>query len=101
VKGTDHADRQTALATKHFRYPRATTQDLLQVLARETLLLHAEFDSLNWIGWIHRVVLCLVGIDQRREDVEAISPRTSRLRAPKLFDFCERLLVILLTSKRS
>ena len=36
-------------------------------------MFHTELDRLDGIGRVHRVVLRLVGVDQRRQDIEPVA----------------------------
>jgi hypothetical protein len=49
---------------------------------RQGLLIHAELDRLDRIGRVHGIVRRLIAIDQRRQDIQAITVWGSALRAP-------------------
>ena len=68
--------------------------DRFKVLPRKTLLLHAELDRLNRIGWVHWIVLRLIGIEQRCQHIEAIALGCSAPGAPQAFDLGAGLLVV-------
>ena len=92
MKTADYGDRQGS--------PRLSTsacgaaEDALQVLAGEALLLHPEFDRLDPIRRIHRVVLVLIGVDQDSEYLEPIPFRRARARTSQPFDLRKGHLVI-------
>src|SRR5439155_11653628 len=80
------------------RYTRSRSDQRFQVLSRKTLLLHAELDRLDRIGRIHRVVLRLVGVNQRRQHVESVALGRSAFRAPQTLDIGKSPLVVRLGS---
>jgi len=73
VQSADHVEAQTALAREHFRHPSRRLEDDEQILGRQPLLLDAKSNRFNRIGRRHRMMLALIGIDERSEDLEAIA----------------------------
>lgn len=68
--------------------------------SRQALLFHPEFDRLDRVGRIDRVVLALIGVDQGRQDIEPISLRRARARPLQPLDLCEGCFVIRFASDR-
>ena len=62
--------------------PTSLSNDGVHVLLRQGLLIHAELDRLDRIGRVHGIVRRLIAIDQRRQDIQAITVWGSALRAP-------------------
>lgn len=79
---------------------RTGAKDLFEVLACQPLLLHPKLDRLDRVRRIHRIVLGLVGLDESRNNVEAVAFGRAGLCAPEFFDLCERMVVVPLTSNR-
>jgi hypothetical protein len=100
VQTADHIDRQPSTAVEHFRDASAAAQDSLQVLACEGLLLHPEFDRLDRIRRIDRMLLVLMGVDQRSAHIEPISLWRARARTPQPLDLRKGGLVIRFASDR-
>jgi len=71
-----------------------------KTMRRKPLLLHAELDRLDRVGRIDRIVLRLVGVDQRREHVEAVAFARARFGSPQALDLLERVLVVGLRADR-
>ena len=83
MQAADHRDRQSALSVHDLGDAGACADDLLQVSPGQSLLLHPEFDRLDRIRRIHRIVFCFIGIDQGREHVQSIAVARSGLRTPE------------------
>src|SRR5438309_9884528 len=64
VQAADHVDRQPTTAVEHLGNPGTSTENALQILAREALLLHPEFDRLDRVGRINRMVRAFISVDQ-------------------------------------
>lgn len=77
----NHAQRESALAIEDFGDARAPAQNPFEILSRQPLLLHAEADGRDRIGRVDGVVLRLIGFDECRENVAAVTFR--RARAPQ------------------
>ena len=73
MEPADHGQCQRALAIEHFVDAVAPTNDRLKIFDGQTALIHAEFDSFHWIGSSDGGVLGLIGLDQRGQNVQAIS----------------------------
>jgi hypothetical protein len=73
MQAADHRDRQSTAAVQDLGDARAGSDDGLQILAGEALLLHPELDGLNRIGGVDRMVLILIRIDQGCQYVEPVS----------------------------
>jgi hypothetical protein len=95
MQASDHANRQAALAVQNLRNARSRSDERFQVLTREALLLHAGLDRVDRIGRLHRIMLGLIGIDQRCEHIETVALRRAALRTPKTLDIRQGLLVAL------
>jgi hypothetical protein len=91
MQASDHANRQAALAVQNLRHARSRSDERFEVLAGEALLLHAELDRLDRIGRVHRIMLGLIGIDQRRQHIETVALRRAAGRTPKTLDLGQRL----------
>jgi len=100
VQTPDHPDRQSAFSVQNLGGTRARADDTLQVQPSEPLLLHAEFDRLDWVGGIHRIVLRFIGINERCEHVQPVAGACSRLCAPEALDLLERGLIVPLRPDR-
>ena len=74
MQAADHADREAALAVQDLHNAGSRADERLETLSREALLLHADLDRLDRIRRVHGIVLGLIGVDQRRQDVEAVIP---------------------------
>src|SRR5256885_12165878 len=90
----DHPHRESSFSVQNIGDASARANDLLQVRSGESLLLHTEFDRLNRVRRVHRIVFSLIGINERCEDVQSVAIARSRLRAPKAFNLLERGLII-------
>src|ERR1700730_14770816 len=87
-------------AVKNLGYAGPCSDEFLQVSAREPLLVHTEFDCLNRIGRVHRIVLRLIGVDEGRKHIEPVAIARSRLSAPQAVDLLERSFIVPLRSNR-
>src|SRR5258708_35381451 len=96
----DHPHRQPSFSVQYLGDASARADDLFQIPPGEPLLLHAEFDRLDGIRWVHRIVLSFIGVDQCCEHVETVAVAGSRLRTPEAFNLLERGLIIPLRSDR-
>src|SRR5216684_5229920 len=96
----DHPDRQSSLSVQNLGDASTRTNDLLQVPPGEPLLLHTEFDRLDGVRWVHRIVFSLIGIDERCEHIETVAVARSRLRAPEALNLLERGFIIPLCPDR-
>jgi hypothetical protein len=79
----DHPHRQPSLSVQNLSDARACANDLLEVPTREPLLLHTKFDRLDGVRWVHRIVLSLIGIDERCEHIQSVAVTRSRLCAQR------------------
>lgn len=86
----DHRDRQCSFSVQNFGNAGTRADDLLQVPPGEPLLFHVEFDGLDGVGRVHRIVLGFIGIDERREHIQPVAVARPRLRAPQALDLLER-----------
>lgn len=71
---------QGALAPHDFRGARARAQQPREIGLSQTGLLHAEADGFDGIGRIDRPALRFPGLDQRRQNVEAVRGGRAALR---------------------
>jgi hypothetical protein len=85
-----HRQRQPALAVHHLRHPRPAPNHRLQILPRQPLLLHPKFNRRDRIGRIHRKVLFLIRIHQRRKHIEFVAFNASGPRSHQLLDPLDR-----------
>jgi hypothetical protein len=69
----DHPHRQSSFSVQNLGDARTRANDLLQVPSGEPLLLHAEFDRLDRIGRVHRIVLSFIGIDERCKHIQSVA----------------------------
>ena len=79
----DHADGQSALTVENLGNAGPGADELLQVPPGKPLLLHAEFDRLDRIRWIDRVVFRLMAINEGRKHIEPVAVARSCLRPPQ------------------
>ncbi len=77
-----HADGEAPSAIQDLRDARTRTDEGFEILSRESLLLHAKFDRLDRIRWIHGEVLGLIGLDEGCKHIEPIARWRPALRAP-------------------
>ena len=96
----DHTDGQSAFAVEDLSDASPRADEFLQVPPCEFLLRHPEFDRLNWIRWIHWIVLRLIGIDEGRKHIEPVAIARSCLRAPQPTDLLERRFMVPLRTDR-
>src|SRR5438132_4634256 len=94
VQTPDHADGQSAFTVEHLGDAGARADEFLQVPPGEALLLHTEFDRLDRIGWIQRVVFRLIGIDKGRKYIEPVAGAGSRLRPPQAVNLLQRSFIV-------
>jgi len=73
VESADHGQRQRAFAVEHFVDAIALANDWLKILDGHPALLHPEFDRFHRVWRSDGHVLGLVGLHQRREDVQTIT----------------------------
>jgi len=86
VQSANHLQRQGAFAVHHLVDTAATANDPDQSLRGKALLFKTKPDRIDGIGWIDRKFFLLVGLDQRRKNIETITRRGFRLRTPELLD---------------
>src|ERR1700694_5829538 len=96
----DHFQRQPPVSVQNLGDASARANDPLQVPSGEPLLLHAELDRLDGVSWVHRIVLSLIGIDERCEHIQTVAVTRSRPRAPEALNLVERSLIIPLCPDR-
>lgn len=82
VKTPDHLDRQIAFAIEDLRHARPRADQWLEVLAGQTLLFHAELDRVYRIGRVHGMMLRLVCVDERSQNIESVSAGRPALGSP-------------------
>ena len=73
VQFPDHRHGEFSLAIEHLINPVAPPDHGLQVFRFEPLLIHAELDGLYRIGQINRMVLDLVGFNERKQNFKAVA----------------------------
>src|SRR5271154_2890234 len=96
----DHSHRKPPLSVQNFSNACACANDLLQVPSGESLLLHAKFDRLDRVGWVHRIVLSLICVGERCEHIQSVAIASSCLCAPKAPHLLERGLIVPLSPDR-
>src|SRR5262249_39332289 len=72
----------------------------LEVPARQSLLLHPEFDRFDRVGRIDGKARRLVGVDQGGQHVEPIARGRTQPGAPQALDLGQRGFMILLAANR-
>src|SRR5580700_4387517 len=83
---TDHVDGELSLARQDFGNAGAAANHRLEIAASKALLFHAELYRHNRIRRVHRMMLCLPGIDERGQYIEFVARRRSRGRPHQLRD---------------
>src|SRR3989337_1622147 len=100
MQAADHPDRQSSLSVQNLGDAGTRADNLLQIPPGQSLLLHTEFDRLDGIGWVHRIVLSLIGIDECREHIQPVASARSRLCSPEALYLLERGFIIPLRPDR-
>jgi len=77
---SDHLDGEAALAIQHLVHAIGLADRGHQILHREATLFHAEADGLDRVGHLDRELPGLIDLDQRGEDLEAVTVLTARFR---------------------
>jgi hypothetical protein len=98
VQAPDHCNRQAAFAIENLGDTGARANDPFKIAPSESLLIHAEFDCLDRIWRVERIVLFLIGVYQCRERIEPVAFECSCLGTPQPFNFLEGRFVITLRS---
>jgi hypothetical protein len=80
VQAPDHWHRQWAAARQHFIDAVQAADHGFEIARRQPLLVHAEFDRLDRIGGIDRVVPRLVGLHQGGQHIQTIAVGCAQLR---------------------
>jgi len=75
VKLARHLHGQRTPAAKDLGCARSRTEQHGEVRLAAALLFHAIADGFHRVPWVDRPALSLIGLDQRREHVEAVSLR--------------------------
>src|ERR1041384_1201895 len=94
----DHFQGQRTASVEHLIHTIAAADEWNEIAWLETLLVHMEFDRLDWIGKIQGIVLLLPGLDQRDQDVETIPLGSVALRGHQSFDFLEGTTIAAMVS---
>src|SRR5947207_7418524 len=100
VQTSDHSYRESSLSVQDLGDAGAGADDLLQVAPGEALLIHTEFDRLDGIRRVHRIVLSLIGVDKRCEHIQSVAVARSRFCAPEALNLLERGFMIPLCPDR-
>ena len=58
--------------------------------ACQSLLLHADLDGVDGVYLAHRIMLILIGLDQRDQHVQSVSLGRAVLCTPKTLDLTEK-----------
>ena len=77
VQSLDLFQAEWPLAIQDLGHPSACTDEGLQITGRQPVLLHAEFDGFHRVRGPEVVVLVLVGLDERHQDIALVSMRSA------------------------
>ena len=90
----DHVDRQRPPSIQHFRDTRSTPEVRLEISSDQTPAFHVIEECVDRIGWLDRLVLFFVALDQRGQDVEPVAGRGPRPGFQEAFDLFQSRSVI-------
>ena len=81
MQATNHGEGEAALSRENLVHSVQATNHGHEVLGNQPFPLHGEPDGGDRIGSLHREVLPFIDLDERDENVETISGRSSGLGA--------------------
>jgi len=94
MKFPDHFKRQRPATVDHLSDATSRADEGLKIFARQVHLFHAEFDRLNRIRRVDRMVLSLVILSENQEHIQDIPVRGPGLCTPKTLDIGKSLVVV-------